>query len=81
MGPKKVVAKKGVSYNSISPEFRVLQKKKQQVVEEISEQENDEDLNVMDPANMGGIDQEKLTPEEQEKVEVKVLNSNNPRAP
>jgi hypothetical protein len=35
-------------------------------VEEVSEQENDEDLNVIDPANMGGADQEQLTNEEKE---------------
>ena len=50
-------------------------------MEEISEPDNDEDLNVMDPANMGGIDQEQLTAEEKEEQIIKNLNSNNPQAP
>jgi hypothetical protein len=34
----------------------------------------------MDPANMGGIDQEQLTAEEKEEQIIKNLNSNNPQA-
>ena len=55
-------------------------KKKQQVQEELSEQDNDEDLIVNDPANMNE-EQLKLTPEEKEEMQYKSLSSNNPRAP
>jgi len=42
-------------------------KKRPQIQEEISDNlENDEDLNLMDQNNMGGIDQEQLTAEEKE---------------
>lgn len=67
MPPRRNVAKKG--------------KKKQVIQEEISENlENDEDLNLMDQANMG-FEQEQLTAEEKEKQEIKTLTSNNPQAP
>jgi len=40
--------------------------------------ENDEDLNLMDQANMDGPDVEDLTREQQEEVIYKTLDSNNP---
>ena len=39
--------------------------------------ENDEDLNLMDQANMG-FEQEQLTAEEKDKQVIKTLTSNNP---
>ena len=60
--------------------FDVLQKKKQQIVEEVSEQEQDDDL-AMDNANLGNDDILPLTAEEKEEQIIKNLNSNNPQAP
>lgn len=43
--------------------------------------ENEDEMALMDQANMGGIDQEQLTNEQKEKEIVKTLSSNNPQAP
>lgn len=57
-------------------------KPKTHIPEEISDNlDNDEDLNLMDQANMGGIDQEQLTAEEKDETIFKTLGANNPQAP
>ena len=55
--------------------------KKKQVEQEISEQNEDDELNIMDQANMGGIDQVQLTQEEKEETIIRTLLSKNPQAP
>jgi len=55
-------------------------KKKPKVEEEISDNlENEEELNLMDPANMG-FDQIQLTAEEKDEQVIKNLSSLNPQA-
>ena len=56
-------------------------KKKKQVEQEISEQNEDDELNIMDQANMGGVDQLQLTQEEKEETIIRTLLSKNPQAP
>lgn len=43
--------------------------------------ENEDEMALMDQANMGGIDQEQLTAEQKEKQIFKKLTSANPQAP
>ncbi len=43
--------------------------------------ENEDEMALMDQANMGGIDQEQLTAEQKEKPIIKTLVSANPQAP
>jgi hypothetical protein len=55
---------------------------RERIQEEASEQNvDDDDMNLMDQANMGGIDQEQLTNEQKDEQIIKTLNSNNPQAP
>ena len=57
-------------------------KKQRQIQEEHSENlDNEDDLNLNDQANMGGIDQENLTAEQREEQIIKTLTTNNPQAP
>ena len=57
-------------------------KKNQISAEEASDNlENEDEMNLMDQGNMGGIDQEQLTNEQKDEQIFKVLNSNNPQAP
>jgi len=57
-------------------------KKNQIIAEEASDNlENEDEMNLMDQGNMGGIDQEQLTNEQKDEQIFKVLNSNNPQAP
>ena len=53
-------------------------KKKQIVQEEISDNLEQEDLGMMDEANMGGMDQLQLTNEEKDEMIFKTLGSGNP---
>lgn len=56
-------------------------KKTQRVVEEVSEQmDNEEEMNLMDQGNMG-IDQLQLTQEEKDESVIKTLTTGNPQAP
>ena len=43
--------------------------------------ENEDDMALIDQANMGGIDQEQLTNEQKDEVKIKTLSSSNPQAP